>query len=230
MDRNKRELVRELSQVRLVDVVDGLDYVGVRDAGLMSAEIRPIYEGIKICGPAKTIHYIPTGKTLHYKTPEEYEKFRLEWYESLCPAYAFKNVEEGDVLVAAAEGHEMGLWGSYMDLMAQADGISGAVVDGGCRDRRECKLQGAKVFAGRYGRTELIGRFELESINKTVSCGGVRVRVGDIVFGDDDGVAVVPIEHLKDVVKFAKDVCELDKKNRGIWYRKLNRPLDDTVI
>jgi regulator of RNase E activity RraA len=227
---NIRQLVKELSQVRLEDVVDALDYVGVRDAGFMSNEIRPIYEGIKICGPAKTIHYVPSGITLHYKTPEEYEKFRQEWYESVCPAYAFKDVEPGDVLVAAAEGYEMGLWGSYMDLMAQADGISGAVVDGGCRDRRECKLQGAKVFARNIGRIELIGRFELESVNRTVSCGGVRVRVGDIVFGGDDGLAVVPIEHLKDVVKFAKEVWELDKKNRGIWYRKLNRPLDDTVI
>jgi 4-hydroxy-4-methyl-2-oxoglutarate aldolase len=230
MAKNK-ELVKELSKVRLVDVVDALDYVGVRDFGLMSSEIRPIYEGIKICGPAKTVHCVPTQRPmLYYKTPDEYEKIRLEWYASICPAYSFKKVEPGDVLVAAVEGGEVGFWGSYMDLMAQADKYSGAVVDGGCRDRRELKLQGAKVFARRFARCELIGRFELESVNSTVCCGGVKVRVGDIIFGDDDGIAVVPIEHLEAVTRIAKDVCELDKKNRGVWYRKIGRPLDDTVI
>jgi len=225
-----RDLIKELCQVRTVDVVDALDNVGVRDAGLMSAEIRPIYEGIKICGPAKTVHCIPTTRVIQYKTPEEYDRIRQEWYDSICPAYAFKDVEKGDVLVAGVEGGEVGFWGSYMDLMAQADGAAGAVVDGGCRDRRECKLQNAKVFARKYARPELIGRFELESVNKTVVCGGVKVRVGDIIFGDDDGVVVVPFELLAEVTKYALAVCELDKRNRGKWYRKLGKPLDETVI
>jgi len=224
------DFIRTLRQLRLVDVVDALDYVGIRDAGLISAEIRPIYEGIKICGPAKTVRCIRTQRPMAYKTPEEYEQIRQEWYASICPAFGFEDVQEGDVLVAALEGAEVGFWGSYNGLMAQARKVSGVVIDGGCRDRRELRLQKAAVYARRFARTETIGRFEQESVNKTVSCGGVQVRVGDIIFGDDDGLAVVPIECLPEVTKLAKEVHDLDKRNRGEWYRKMRIPLDETVI
>ena len=223
-------LIKTLSQVRLVDVVDALDYIGIRDAGLISAEIRPIYEGIKICGPAKTVRCIPTRRPIVYKTPEEYEQIRQEWYASICPAFGFDDVQEGDVLVATMEGAEVGFWGSYNGLIAQARKVSGVVLDGGCRDRRELKVQKTPVFARKCARTETIGRFEQESVNKTVVCGGVQVRVGDIVFGDDDGLAVVPIERLSEVTKLAKEVHELDKRNRGEWYRKMGISPDDTVV
>ncbi len=225
------ELVKALSKGRLADVVDALDYVGIRDAGLISSEIRPIYEGIKICGPAKTLRCIPTQRVIYYETPEEYDRIKREWYDSVCGPFGFDDVNEGDVLVASVEGGEqVGLWGSYNGLMAQVRKVSGVVIDGGCRDRRELKLQGAAVFARYLARTQAVGRIEQESVNNTISCGGAQVRVGDIIFGDDDGLAVVPIEHLVSVAKLAAEFHERDKRNRGDLYRKIGIPLDDSVV
>jgi len=63
----------------------------------------------------------------------------------------------------------------------------------------------------------------------TVEVGGVRVRPGDMVVADDDGVIVVPQEGAELVAKVALRVLEGDKRTRRRRYEELGLPLDDTV-
>jgi len=70
-------------------------------------------------------------------------------------------------------------------------GVAGIVVDGAVRDLRGLRELGFATFCS--GVTPLIfGSQGPGAINVPISCGGVPVNPGDIVFGDDDGVVVVP--------------------------------------
>jgi regulator of RNase E activity RraA len=66
-------------------------------------------------------------------------------------------------------------------------------------------------------------------MNETINCGGVKVRPGDIVVADDDGVIVVPREVAPEVAKWARKELETDKQARRKLYEELGMPLDETV-
>jgi len=73
-------------------------------------------------------------------------------------------------------------------------------------------------------------RIKFGRMNEEIVCGGVRVRPGDVVMGDDDGVLVVPAELAAEVADRATDILERDKRARRRMYETLGIPLDDTVL
>lgn len=198
-----RELIERFMKVRTADVIDALDRYNIHGSTIMSQEIRPLYENIKMVGVALPIRLIKTGESVPTMTPEEYEQYAANWYQNRNNAdLFFKIAESGHVLVADAGGYtEVGFWGSYIALVAKDKSIMGLVIDGGCRDIGEIRKEKFPVFCRGIGRTETIGRQELhpEDVNIPVTVGRVLVEPGDFVIGDDDGVVVVPRE-LADVV------------------------------
>lgn len=109
---------------------------------------------------------------------------------------AINLAEPGDVLVAAAQGFEdVAVWGGLMTRAAMARGIAGLVVDGAVRDSGELAELGFPCFARcavPRGPHKGFGG----SVDAPVSCGGVTVASGDLVIGDADGVAVVPLARI----------------------------------
>ena len=107
----------------------------------------------------------------------------------------------------------------------------GIVSNGGVRDTDEIIKQQIPVYMDplHRGRGIRPGRNEIESVNKSVTIGGVLVRPGDVVVADGDGVVVVPREYAKQVAEFALEILNGDKKARREMYKKLNMPLDATV-
>jgi regulator of RNase E activity RraA len=215
--------------LRVADVSDGMDAVGRRDVGLVAAAIRPIWLGAHAVGRAVTVRYVATAEVVPPMSPEEYGEYCGRWYGEKCTYPFLDIVRPGDFLVLDLGGLEVGFWGSHVGLAAVEKGVTGVAIDGGCRDTAEVALQRCAVWCRTRARTTVIGRLEFESLNQVVSCGGVRVRPGDVVVGDDDGVIVVPLEIAADVARCARPELEADKRGRRAIYESLGRPLDESV-
>jgi len=90
-------------------------------------------------------------------------------------------------------------------------GISGIVIDGATRDTEEIKELKFPIFSKLITPTAGEPR-GFGEINVPIKCGGVKVRDGDWISGDDDGVVVIPKEKAVEVANRALDVFE--KENR----------------
>ncbi len=109
----------------------------------------------------------------------------------------------GDVLVIDNGGHRVSTFGGVATLAAKLKGTVGLVVDGGVRDLEEMLERALLVFARHL--TPLTGRSRLAvtAINEPISCGGVRVRPGDVMVGDGSGVVCIPAERALEVAELA---------------------------
>lgn len=141
--------------------------------GAMAAKIKPIYSGMRVCGPAFTVKCHPGDNLILHR--------------------ALVLAQPGDVLVVDIDGYEGGPFGEQMAVVAQVRGIAGMVIDGYVRDGLRIKELGWPVFARGLCMKGTV-KEAIGSINHPVSCGGVVVQPGDLVFGDDDGVVVIPRE------------------------------------
>jgi regulator of RNase E activity RraA len=223
------ELLRLFEGLRVADVSDGMDAVGLRDVGLVDRTIRPVWRGARVCGVALTVRYVPTNETVPTMTPEDYSEFARRWYAEKCPYPFLQVAQPGTFLVVDMSGLEVGFWGSNVALAAKKAGIVGVVLDGGCRDTYEIERQRCPVWARHIARTTVIGRLEFAGMNEPINCGGVKVRPSDIVVADDDGVIVVPREVAKEVAYWARKELDADKRARRNFYEQLGMPLDETV-
>ena len=147
--------------------------------GAMSAYIKPIYSGMRVCGPAYTV--------------------KMHIGDNLMLHCAIARAKPGDVLVVDIEGSECGTLGEVMTTGATARGIAGMVVDGYVRDGLQIKKVGWSVFARGLCMKGTV-KATLGTINHTISCGDVIVNPGDFICGDDDGVVVIPQEIAAEVV------------------------------
>lgn len=208
---SSRDLLRELYKIPTASLSDALDAVRVK--GFMNHEIRPIIEGVKMVGRAITVKDVPSKKMA----------------PPMLALEAIDRAQKGDVFVRAVEGNaaDIGLWGGLMGLAAKKKGLAGAVIDGGTRDLTENKELKFQVFVRSVVPSTSVGRTEVVEINVPIVCGGVPVRPGDVIVGDDDGVVVIPQEKLKQVLKVAKQIDELEKKVAEAL--RLGKPLVETV-
>jgi regulator of RNase E activity RraA len=121
----------------------------------------------------------------------------------------------GDVIVVDNGGHCVSTFGGLATLAAKLKGIAGIVVDGGVRDLEEMQEHQFPVFARHM--TPLTGRTRLAvtAINEPISCGGVRVRPGDIIVADGSGVTCVPKEHAQKVAELSQRYARDDELAAG---------------
>jgi 4-hydroxy-4-methyl-2-oxoglutarate aldolase len=189
-------LVGPKSAIRL----DGFDSVGqdvVSDAaslssatlheasgkiGFMPSAIKPIHPGFRLCGPAVPV-LSPGGDNL--------------WLH-----YAIYAARPGDVLVVHCSGeYDYGYWGEVMSTAAKARGIAGLVIDGCVRDGHLLVDVGFPVFSrGLCIRGTGKDREATGWINSVTRFDGLSVAPGDLVFGDGDGVVVLPKERAAQIV------------------------------
>ncbi|NIP76238.1 MAG: RraA family protein, partial [Xanthomonadales bacterium] len=106
---------------------------------------------------------------------------------------AMRLVRPGEVLVVAAGGHTgVALFGGLLAQSAKARGVAALVTDGAVRDVAELREMGFACFAAGItpaGPHKGFGG----TIDGVIACAGCPVAPGDIVLGDDDGIAVVPL-------------------------------------
>ncbi|MDM5213241.1 hypothetical protein QUF94_17740 [Peribacillus sp. NJ4] len=93
-----------------------------------------------------------------------------------------------------------------MTGVAKRRGIAGTVIDGVCRDtNRSIELDYPVFSANRYMRTGK-DRVQVDVVGGAVSIANVRVRKGDIVVGDADGVVVIPKEYKETILAIAVEI------------------------
>jgi regulator of RNase E activity RraA len=234
MDPVRRELVDLYRGLRVTDVSDGMDYMGLWDRGNMNPEIRPLWRdvedfGHRIYGFAHTVRFGPTNRPITPRDPEEAGEFISNWYRNFAQGPGTEPVEEGDIIVIDGKDLDVGYIGSNNALGWIAAGAVGAVTDGGCRDTDELIKQRVPVYSRIIAKTIRPGRLELMGEQEPVTVGGVMVRPGDFVVADGDGVVVVPIDVAREVAEYAWKVAKGDKAARRRLYEKLDMPLDETV-
>lgn len=161
----------------LSDVLDGL---GLRNQALASA-IRPLDDGLVMMGRARTALY----REVYALTPGA-NPYVLE-------IALIDDLKPGEVAVMACGGsRRIAPWGELLSTAARARGAAGCLTDGLVRDIRAIRTLAFPVFHGGIGPLDSAGRGEVAEIDVAVEIAGVRVEPGDLVFGDADGVVVVP--------------------------------------
>lgn len=232
------EILKFYDGLRVADVSDGMDMVGLRDAGLMDQRIQALWKdtenmGHILRGIAVTARYIPTTKVIKNPMPrEEFQKWEGNWYGNFSTEAYVDFIKPGSIVVLDVQGDgDTGSVGSNNSLFWVSKGARGIISSGGIRDTDEIIKQKIPVYLdpAQRGRGIRPGRNELESVNKPVTIGGAVVRPGDVIIADGDGVIVVPREHAKAVAEFAREILDKDKAGRKALYKKLGMPMDKTV-
>ena len=156
--------------------------------------ILPVQQGAKAIGPALTVHAMDG-----------------DWAK---PVEAIDECEPGTVLVIKVDGTTKAVWGELASHTSKRLGISGVVIDGAIRDVDEIRRIGfpawARVVRPNAGDPKGFGEIGVE-----VDCGGQRVRTGDWVVADDNGVVVVPREKAHEMANRAVDVKEQEDRLRA---------------
>ncbi|MBC8246193.1 MAG: RraA family protein [Deltaproteobacteria bacterium] len=168
---------------------DAMDKVGVRGAVI---GIRPMYDCPRIVGRAVTIKITAAGmmKSKHH-----------------LGVQAIDSSEEGDIIIIDNRGDlNNNCWGEVLSMGAKMKGVSGVVVDGAARDIDMCKEFEFPVYARGTIPITARGRIMQESFNEVIRIGDVQVRPGDIVIADVNGVVVIPVEKLDEVLGAAEDI------------------------
>ena len=234
--QERDEVLKLFAGLRVTDVCDGMDAVGLQDVGLMDKRIMPLWRDAerfahRIYGFAHTVRFVPTNKRAPtFATVEEHARWKSDWYSQLANAPRADELRDGDVLVIDAAGvPDCGFIGSSNSLSWMIAGVRGAVTNGGARDTDEIMRQHFPVYAPGVSRGIRPGRLELESTNKPVTVGGVFVRPGDVVVADGDGVIVVPWEKAREVAEFAAAVQARDAAGRRERFPKVGLEPDFTV-
>ncbi len=148
--------------------------------GVMAAEIKPVWRGARLCGPAYTARCYPGSIITVHK--------------------ALLEAPPGSVIVVDGGGDATGaMFGELMATEAKSRGLAGVVADAAVRDAEGLDELRFPVFARavtpRVGTNRRVGSTQVE-----IACGGVVVRPGDVVVATGDGVAVIPRGNLAEVV------------------------------
>jgi len=203
--QENQRILKLYEPLRVSDVSDGMDVVGLADIGIVDEAIRPLWRDTenfthRIVGIAVTARYVPTNK----RPAKMEDKDISYWYNNITSEPFMQALFPGRVLVIDAEGdNDTRSIGSTNIRGWQKREMRGVITSGGLADSDEIIYHKVPAYHKRMGRGFRPGRNEIESVNRPVTLGGVLVRPGDVVMADGDGVVVVPRERAEEVAKAA---------------------------
>ena len=233
---DNQRLLALFAGLRLADVCDGMDAVGLQNTGLMDADIRPLWKDTahythRFCGIAVTARYVPTQlPPAGQMKIEDYDKWAGDWYRNRSSEPFGPLLRQGSALVVEEAGEtDVGSIGSNNILSWKLRGCVGVVTSATARDTDEITTEKVPLYFRRPGRGIRPGRNEIESVNRPVVCGGVTVMPGDVIVADGDGVIVVPRAQAEAVARYARKILDGDKAGRRGLYERLGLPADDSV-
>jgi len=231
-----QEILELFEGLRVADVSDGMDKVGLTNIGLMSPEIHAAWKDTKhfthrFIGIAVTVRYVPTNKPPAPRMETEaFDRWVGNWYGTISSGAFSPLIRQGTALVFDdAPDADVGSIGSNNIMGWRVRGCVGVVTNATARDTDEIATEKIPLYFRKHGRGIMPGRNELESVNRPIVCGGVLVEPGDVIVTDGDGVVVVPRAHAKEVAEYARATLDKDKTGRRKLYEKLGLPLDDSV-
>jgi len=180
-----------LSAALLSDVLDSLGLTGQA----MRPFVRPLDEDLVLVRRARTGLYMPVYSVRAGENPYEVEIALVD------------DLKSGEVAVLACNGptERIAPWGELLSTASAARGAAGCVTDGLVRDVQRIRALRFPVFHGGIGPLDTKGRPRMVERDIPIECAGVKLRSGDLVFGDADGVVVLPQECAAEVLARARE-------------------------
>lgn len=124
---------------------------------------------------------------------------------------ALDDLRADEIYICTGASAEYALWGELMSARASQCGAAGAILDGFSRDTNGVLALGLPVFShGPYAQDQA-PRGRVIDFRVRLRIGGVTVRPGDILFGDIDGVCVVPRDMEEEVFSRALEKTRGEK-------------------
>jgi regulator of RNase E activity RraA len=231
-----QKLLALFEGLRVADVSDGMDAVGLHNTGLMDPAIHPLWKDAetyshRFVGIAVTARYVPTNRSSAGRmSTEDFDAWVGDWYWKVSPEPFDVLLRPGSALILDdANSVDVGSIGSYNILAWKKRGMVGVVTNATARDTDEIETEGVPLYFRGVGRGIRPGRNQIESVNRPVVCGGVLVIPGDVVVADGDGVVVVPRAQAAEVARYGRTILDNDKAGRRELYRELGLPEDPSV-
>ncbi len=183
------ELKQDLIKLPTGNIADNNN--SMPNQGVMDTSIKPVDSTMKMIGRAFTAQCFPG--------------------DNLALHQAIYGAKPGEVLILDLHGYtNAGHFGDIMATACKLHGLAGVVIDGSCRDAEDIKELGFPVFVKGYNPSGTV-KESLAKMNIPVHCGGIDINPGDIIFGDCDGVVVIPQEHEDEVFEKALAKFEHEK-------------------
>jgi len=228
------KILEKFKGLRVADIVDGMDALGLQDIGLMDPDIQPLWRDTerfrhRFAGVAVTARYVPTQRPpAGAMTVKAYDEWAGDWYDKLSGELFIPLIRKGTALVIE-DAPDVGTIGSYNILEWSKNGCVGVVTGASARDTDEIILERIPLYLKKTARGIRPGRNEIESVNRPIVCGGVLVIPGDIIVADGDGVVVVPRAKAEAVAAYARGILDQDKAGRRDLYKQMGRKEDVSV-
>lgn len=187
--------LESLKRFHSSEISDALDACGVEGALL---NIKPVVSGVQLIGPAYTIQY-----RSYDKKPKEF-KMAGDYID---------HVPEHHVIVLDNQGRQdCTCWGNILTQFSLMKNISGTVVNGSVRDIDFIRQVKYPVFSRNVYMRSAKNRAYKASEQVTINIEGITINPGDIIFGDDLGVLVIPKHLINEVIEKAENIKITEQK------------------
>jgi regulator of RNase E activity RraA len=202
MERGDAELFdllrRRLFTAVVGDVLDSLGFT----RQFLPPSIQPLREDMVIAGRAMPV--------LEADIPEEEAARPGEPFGLMLRA--LDDLKPAEVYICTGASPTYALWGEIMSARAQRLGAAGAVLDGLVRDTRGIAALGFPAFcAGKYAQDQR-PRGRVADFRIPIRIGQARIEPGELIYGDLEGVLVIPRQVETEAVERALEKVEKERQ------------------
>ena len=181
-----------LTSSMLSDILDDLNINGVLKTFKLNIKDK------KIFGKAKTL------KLRAMKKGEDYKGI----YDALK---SYSTIIHNDIIIVENELSQYAYFGELNASLAIRSGAAGVIIGGMTRDTNEVEKLGLPLFSKGSTCKDVRKRGVMESYNKTIMIDGISISPNDLIFGDCDGVIIIPKKDEERVLKMAFEVVKTEK-------------------
>lgn len=204
---NSREKIGKLvdhcrAQLNAAAIADTLDLLGLHNQ-VLAQGISPLDSSMVLCGLARVGLYMPV-----YHDDEDMRVYEKE-------IALVDSLQSGDVAVLICHGNSrISPWGELLSERSSYLGAAGCLTDGCIRDSNKILELKFPVYAGGTNPSDTKYRGKMIMSDVPGEIGGVRVERGDMVFGDIDGIVIVPHKLIGEVAEKALEKVSAENKVR----------------
>ena len=188
-------ILNEYKKLDSASISDALDSLNIRNR---IPNLLPRSSNKKMVGYAYTVQYSP------YKVPLNSFKNAGNYID---------NVKENEIILLDNNGLDYcTVWGGILTKMAEIKKISGVVIYGAIRDIEEVEKSNVPIFSTHTFMCSAKNRFQLVSIKTTLKINDVTINPDDLIFGDKNGVLVVPKDLINICLTRAINIKKTEEK------------------